>query len=232
MSRSIPWRSCLTAVVAAQILAAAAWSQDFRGGYPGAEQASDAGQSGPALINGGAQLQTVPRGEGVQTESLTRELLRVYEQIAQLQEEIQELRTDIRESGRAVEVTEIRALVDSFEALVKRLEKVHGTGMTISPPDPVASAQPGRLVLNNLTGVTQPVLVDGVWYYVVPGRMVLLRNRGPITVHAPSEVPKQYQPENWRVTERGWELEVRIAYPPVVSPLWRSANFGLLSVSR
>jgi len=102
--------------------------------------------------------------------------------------------------------TQTRALNDRIEAIEKILQAPSAQTKTGNP-----SASLGKFVILNQTGISRYVSVNGMRFYVPPGRTELWIPRGIVEAYLPYwEPPKLLGMSLWRWTGQHYEMSLHI----------------------
>ncbi|MCE9557201.1 MAG: hypothetical protein K8T91_27955 [Planctomycetes bacterium] len=122
-------------------------------------------------------------------------------QLAAVQERLQQL-DDVSQ-----QITALRG--DDLPRLKRELERLKGSNSVArSALRPVPAVQ-GRLVINNLSGLTRDVTVNGTTYTFAPGSwQVSIPYRDVTTQVALGEIPRLWGSDFWRQTDNGPEMRL------------------------
>lgn len=220
MKSSIAWAvACLCLVVVPTL----------RGQEPG--EPNIAGPPNPtersALVNGNAltEQQLLDTLKEIQSQ-----LQKQDNRLTQLETSRPSAATPMPDSGQTEELRELAARINNLEgnirALTATVNNLQGTTgqqamygnlpiLSKMRTDPnfreeMRNVVQGRLVFNNLTGVEQPVLINGNRWRVPAGPSSLMVPFGTVYAQLPWEMTKAW--DQWRFVGDQQELTINIAY--------------------
>ena len=128
--------------------------------------------------------------------------------VKRLEQQMQTLEKYLEKMTKEIEdpkVSEdLRGLLKELGAMVHEMRKI---------PTPPVRPTEGTLIVENLTGLTQSLTVNGVAYAIAPGRTDMKVPFGDVqTQLALFEAPKKWTEKNWKQGKTGPELVVSIRY--------------------
>lgn len=148
----------------------------------------------PTTAKIGAEESTNAMPKLPESQSLESQLTAVQERLQQLDDVTQQI-TALRE--------------DDLPRLKRELERLKGSSpVARSALRPVPPMQ-GRLVINNLSGLTRDVIVNGTTYTFAPGSwQVPVPHREVTTQVSIGEIPRLWGSDFWRQTDNGPEMRL------------------------
>ncbi len=104
-------------------------------------------------------------------------------------------------------------LYDAVAQLQKDVQKIKGIKLTMVKEEPTPQPRQGKFIIRNWTGVNQYVSVNGLRYFVSPGRTEIMVPHTTVEAYLPGfEGPKLFGMSNWQWTGQNHEMffDIRI----------------------